>query len=156
MLQAAIDETQAFVNGVVRMKLYKGNAIVAGRKSEQSLFDESIATFEDDADAPVGIGHFFGALRIDGFRDVAAFKATMDDWITTFRKSAPIDPSRPVRVPGDPEWAAFDERSKNGVPVKLAVLADLRDIAERVGVAPPFDVSEVDLSSVKRVIVAST
>ena len=109
-----------------------------------------------DADAPVGIGHFFGALRIDGFRDVAAFKATMDDWITTFRKSAPIDPSRPVRVPGDPEWAAFDERSKNGVPVKLAVLADLRDIAERVGVAPPFDVSEVDLSSVKRVIVAST
>ena len=51
MLQAAIDETQTFVNGVVRMKLYKGSAVVVGRQSEQSLFDESIATFEDDAGA---------------------------------------------------------------------------------------------------------
>ncbi len=51
MLQAAIDETQKNVSGVVRMKLYKGNAIVVGRKSDESLFDESIATFEDDAGA---------------------------------------------------------------------------------------------------------
>ncbi len=52
MLQAAIDLSQQHVNGVVRMKLYKGNVYVAGRKSESdSLFDESIATFEDDAGA---------------------------------------------------------------------------------------------------------
>ncbi len=52
MLQAAIDETQKVVNGVVRLKLYKGNVYVVGRKSEtDSLFDESIATFEDDAGA---------------------------------------------------------------------------------------------------------
>lgn len=51
MLQAAIDETQKNVSGVVRMKLYKGSAVVVGRQSEQSLFDESIATFEDDAGA---------------------------------------------------------------------------------------------------------
>lgn len=52
MLQAAIDETQKVVNGVVRLKLYKGNVAVVGRKSEtNSLFDESIATFEDDAGA---------------------------------------------------------------------------------------------------------
>ena len=52
MLQAAIDLSQEHVNGVVRMKLYKGNVYVAGRKSESdSLFDESIATFEDDAGA---------------------------------------------------------------------------------------------------------
>ncbi|MES9843523.1 MAG: argininosuccinate synthase [Candidatus Sedimenticola sp. PURPLELP] len=51
-LQALIDQTQNVVNGVVRMKLYKGNVIVAGRKSEtHSLFDESIATFEDDEGA---------------------------------------------------------------------------------------------------------
>ena len=51
-LQALIDQTQQVVNGTVRMKLYKGNVIVAGRKSEShSLFDESIATFEDDAGA---------------------------------------------------------------------------------------------------------
>jgi argininosuccinate synthase len=52
MLQAAIDKSQQHVNGVVRMKLYKGNVYVAGRKSESdSLFDTSIATFEDDAGA---------------------------------------------------------------------------------------------------------
>ena len=51
MLQTAIDESQHFVNGVVRVKLYKGSVSVVGRKSDQSLFDESIATFEDDAGA---------------------------------------------------------------------------------------------------------
>lgn len=51
MLQAAIDETQKVVNGDVRVKLYKGNVIVVGRKSDNTLFDESIATFEDDAGA---------------------------------------------------------------------------------------------------------
>ena len=51
MLQAAIDESQGFVNGTVRLKLYKGNVVVVGRKSDNSLFDETIATFEDDAGA---------------------------------------------------------------------------------------------------------
>ena len=52
MLQSLIDESQQHVNGTVRLKLYKGNVIVVGRKSESdSLFDESIATFEDDAGA---------------------------------------------------------------------------------------------------------
>jgi argininosuccinate synthase len=51
MLQTAIDHSQQFVNGVVRLKLYKGNVIVVGRKSDDSLFDSRIATFEDDAGA---------------------------------------------------------------------------------------------------------
>ncbi|MEH6592121.1 MAG: argininosuccinate synthase [Halioglobus sp.] len=51
MLQTAIDESQTSVNGSVRLKLYKGNVMVAGRQSADSLFDESIATFEDDAGA---------------------------------------------------------------------------------------------------------
>ncbi len=48
MLQTAIDHSQAAVNGVVRLKLYKGNVTVVGRKSDLSLFDEKIATFEED------------------------------------------------------------------------------------------------------------
>ncbi|GHD37449.1 argininosuccinate synthase [Parahalioglobus pacificus] len=51
MLQAAIDASQETVNGRVRLKLYKGNVIVAGRQSKDSLFDEHIATFEEDAGA---------------------------------------------------------------------------------------------------------
>ncbi|MCF7966602.1 MAG: argininosuccinate synthase [Methylobacter tundripaludum] len=52
MMQTMIDASQANVNGKVRLKLYKGNVIVVGRASDSdSLFDESIATFEDDAGA---------------------------------------------------------------------------------------------------------
>ncbi len=51
MLQTLIDESQQVVNGKVRVKLYKGSVAVVGRKSPDSLFDSSIATFEDDAGA---------------------------------------------------------------------------------------------------------
>lgn len=51
MLQQMIDASQAQVNGWVRLKLYKGNVMVAGRDSDQSLFDPTIATFEDDQGA---------------------------------------------------------------------------------------------------------
>ena len=51
MMQAAIDATQENVSGVVRIKLYKGNVSVVGRKSDNSLFSEKIATFEDDQGA---------------------------------------------------------------------------------------------------------
>ncbi len=51
MLQAAIDHSQQWVNGTVRLKLYKGGVYVVGRKSDDSLFDARIATFEDDRGA---------------------------------------------------------------------------------------------------------
>jgi argininosuccinate synthase len=51
MLQAAIDHSQANVSGTVRLKLYKGNASVVGRKSPYSLYSEKVVTFEDDAGA---------------------------------------------------------------------------------------------------------
>ena len=51
MMQQMIDASQSVVNGVVRLKLYKGNVEVVGRKSDDSLFDENIATFEDDEGA---------------------------------------------------------------------------------------------------------
>ncbi|MCD6305819.1 MAG: argininosuccinate synthase [Deltaproteobacteria bacterium] len=66
MLQALIDETQKNVNGVVRLKLYKGNCMVVGRKSEISLYSSDFATFEEDrvyrqADAE-------GFIRLNGLR----------------------------------------------------------------------------------------
>ena len=68
MLQAAIDQTQRVVNGVVRLKLYKGNVLVVGRKSEtDSLFDESIATFEEDAGA-YDQGDATGFIRLNALR----------------------------------------------------------------------------------------
>jgi argininosuccinate synthase len=51
MLQALIDKSQDFVTGTVRLKLYKGNAMVVGRSSPYSLYSESLVTFEDDKGA---------------------------------------------------------------------------------------------------------
>ena len=51
MLQAAIDECSKHVTGTVRVKLYKGNTIVMGRKSDYSLYNATIASFEDDQGA---------------------------------------------------------------------------------------------------------
>ncbi|MBX2808630.1 MAG: argininosuccinate synthase [Cellvibrionaceae bacterium] len=51
LLQTLIDESQQFVNGDVRLKLYKGTVSIVGRRSDESLFDEKIATFEEDAGA---------------------------------------------------------------------------------------------------------
>jgi L-2-hydroxycarboxylate dehydrogenase (NAD+) len=107
-----------------------------------------------DDERAVGIGHFFGALRIDGFREPSDFKASLDEWVGVMRQATPIAPDTPVLVPGDPEWAAAAAR-EHGVPVKLAVLADLRDIAHQAGIAPPFDEARVDLSSARRVVVDS-
>ena len=49
MLQALIDKSQEHVAGTVRMKLYKGNAIVIGRESPLSLYDQDLVTFEEGA-----------------------------------------------------------------------------------------------------------
>lgn len=51
ILQTAIDESQQVVNGEVRVKLYKGSVSIVGRRSKESLFDEKIATFEEDSGA---------------------------------------------------------------------------------------------------------
>jgi len=68
MLQAAIDQSQAVVNGEVRLKLYKGCVMVVGRKSDtDSLFDASIATFEEDAGA-YDQGDATGFIRLNALR----------------------------------------------------------------------------------------
>ena len=51
MLQAAIDKSQEFVSGTVKLKLYKGNVIVVGRRSPHSLYSQDLVTFEDDQGA---------------------------------------------------------------------------------------------------------
>ena len=67
MLQAAIDQSQSVVNGTVRLKLYKGGVSVVGRRSDDSLFDESIATFEEDAGA-YDQGDAEGFIKLNALR----------------------------------------------------------------------------------------
>lgn len=78
-----------------------------------------------------GIGHFFGAMRIDAFRSAEEFKANMDQWIQRFRSSTPVAPHEKVLIPGDPEREMTEERMKNGIPLLAPVVKDLREIAEK-------------------------
>src|SRR5690242_14868186 len=66
-LQALVNETQKNVSGVVRLKLYKGNVIVAGRKSPNSLYDADIATMEA-GEAAYNQGDATGFIRLNALR----------------------------------------------------------------------------------------
>ncbi|MCD0488138.1 Ldh family oxidoreductase [Pedobacter sp. MC2016-14] len=95
-----------------------------------------VSFLEPSAD-PVGagIGHFFGAMRIDGFRPADEFKQHMDNWIERFKNAKTIDPDKKVIIPGEPEFAAEIERKKNGIPLIDAVVYDLNELALNLGIA---------------------
>ena len=93
-------------------------------------------SFLDPPNDPVGsgIGHFVGAMRVDGFRPVDEFKAHLDNWIERFKSSATVDPDNKVIIPGEPEAAAEAERKVSGVPLVDAVVTDLNGLAEKFGI----------------------
>jgi L-2-hydroxycarboxylate dehydrogenase (NAD+) len=78
-----------------------------------------------------GIGHFFGAMRIDAFRKADEFKEHMDKWITRFRHAKPVSGQKKVLIPGDPEREMEAVRIKNGIPLLPAVVKDLHELANR-------------------------
>ena len=81
-----------------------------------------------------GIGHFFGAMRIDAFRKSEDFKRDMDLWIRRFRAAKPIDANQPVMIPGDPERAMEKYRRIHGIPLLEVVWQDLASIAEKFNI----------------------
>jgi LDH2 family malate/lactate/ureidoglycolate dehydrogenase len=88
------------------------------------------------AQTDASAGHFFLAIDPDRFRDEGAFASDLDVLVDSLHACAPVDPSRPVLVPGDPEHAAFAERRRDGIPLSRNVVEDLRAVARRSGV--PF------------------
>jgi L-2-hydroxycarboxylate dehydrogenase (NAD+) len=80
-----------------------------------------------------GIGHFFGAMRVDAFRPADEFKAHMDNWIERFRKAPSIDGQK-VLIPGDPEREMEAERMKTGIYLLPPVEKDLEELGKKFGV----------------------
>jgi LDH2 family malate/lactate/ureidoglycolate dehydrogenase len=79
-----------------------------------------------------GIGHFFGAMRVDAFRPAEEFKSHMDNWISRFRSAKTVEGEERVLIPGDPEREMSEERKKSGIPLNEKVIEDLQDIAKRL------------------------
>lgn len=81
-----------------------------------------------------GIGHFFGAMRIDAFRPATDFKKDMDQWINAFKNAAPINENQKVIIPGEPEMAFEIDRRKNGIPLLTSVVEDLKKLGENFNI----------------------
>ncbi|ULQ54820.1 Ldh family oxidoreductase [Flavihumibacter fluvii] len=83
-----------------------------------------------------GIGHFFGAMRIDAFRPAADFKLHMDQWIRRFKSARTVEGVDRVIVPGEPEVELEQDRRLNGIPLLSAVVDDLKLLGDRFSI--PF------------------
>lgn len=88
-----------------------------------------------------GIGHFFGAMRVDAFRPKEEFKQHMDNWIKRFRSAKPVEGFEKVIIPGDPEREMEKERRESGIPLLGQVVNDLSGLGEKLGV--DFPVSQM-------------
>jgi LDH2 family malate/lactate/ureidoglycolate dehydrogenase len=81
-----------------------------------------------------GIGHFFGAMRIDAFRPAPEFLADMDQWIARFRAAQPVGGQDRVLIPGDPERECEAVRRVSGIPLLAAVMEDLQNTGRKFGI----------------------
>lgn len=79
-----------------------------------------------------GIGHFFGAMRLDAFRPADEFKSHMDNWIATFRRAKTVEGQDRVIIPGDPERESEQFRKMNGIPLNEKVVEDLKALAKKM------------------------
>ena len=81
-----------------------------------------------------GLGHFFGAMRIDAFQTTEDFKRNMDLWIDTFKKAKPLAGQERVYIPGEPEREMEEKHKKEGIVILDKVLDDLKDVCDDIGV----------------------
>jgi len=83
-----------------------------------------------------GLGHFFGAMRIDAFMPADEFKQRMDEWILTFRNARPAKGCDKVLIPGDPEREAEARHLREGIQLSSPVEKEMQDLSRKFGI--PF------------------
>jgi len=81
-----------------------------------------------------GLGHFLGAMSVNGFRPAQEFKDHLDNWIERFKSAKTIDTDKKVIIPGEPEHEFEQERKKNGIPIIDVVVKDLNELASKLGI----------------------
>jgi LDH2 family malate/lactate/ureidoglycolate dehydrogenase len=87
---------------------------------------------------PSGIGHFFGAMRVDAFRPLDEFKRDMDDLIRRLKDAPKAKGAERIYIHGEKEFEEAERLAKQGVPLNPKVVEDLRTIANQLGMPKPF------------------
>ena len=83
---------------------------------------------------PANVGHFFGAIRVDAFRPLEEFKATMDDIICRLKGSAKAEGAERIYIHGEKEFEEEERRRREGIPLHPKVVVMLLQIARELGV----------------------
>ena len=78
-----------------------------------------------------GLGHFVGAMEVEGFRDKSEFKKSMDHWINSFKAAKRMNEKQEVFVPGEKEFIIERDRTKNGIPLNEKVVEDLEKLSKK-------------------------
>lgn len=94
-----------------------------------------VAYLEPKKDYPgLGLGHFFGAMRLDAFRPADEIKEYLDQWIHTFRSAKPGEGHDKVLIPGDPERENEIRIKNEGLQIMPEVWAELKNTANDLGI----------------------
>jgi len=93
---------------------------------------------KDSKPLPSGIGHFFGAIRIDAFRPKAEFKRDMDDLLSRLKNAPKARGATRIYIHGEKEFEMAEQYAKTGVPLNAKVVEDLRNIAKQLKISEPF------------------
>jgi len=83
---------------------------------------------------PANVGHFFGAIRVDAFRPLDEFEATMDDIIRRLKGSAKAEGAERIYIHGEKEFEEEERRRREGIPLHPKTVAMMQQIAQELGV----------------------
>ena len=132
--QALADKLMTPLGGSREMGGHKGYGLAAMVEVLCTMLSGASYAPLRPADATAyNVGHFQLAIHPQAFRDKGDFEADLDDFLDCLRATRPVDPDQPVLAPGDPEHAAFERRSREGIPIPQTLLDQVRAIAEKAG-----------------------
>lgn len=97
-----------------------------------AAFGSAVIDFNKEFNAPTNTGQLFFAMRPDLFRDLSDFKSEMDFRIREIRESTRVQNDVPIRMPGEMALRRGRQMREHGIPVSPQVLADLREIAQKL------------------------
>ena len=147
----AIDENNNFITDATKINTrnnqWKGGMVPLGGLPETGVFKgfglavlvDIFCTVLSGAASDTTMNHFFGAIRIDGFRPVKEFKQQMDQLIDSIESLPMLPGCERLYAAGGPEDKCMEERKKNGIPLDEEVIQSLKELSEELNIT--FDVA---------------
>ena len=128
-LGGALEETGGHKGYGMALAVEIFSAVLSGALYADKVYPKD----ENGRPLPSGIGHFFGAMRIDAFRPKDNFKQDMDDLIRRLKDAPKAEKAKRIYIHGEKEFEEGERRAKLGIPLNVKVVEDLRAIADELG-----------------------